>query len=175
MDIQKVKSLLFFLILTALFFYFGHTIAREPGSSIVHSEQSTRFLDVIAVLDNIQFDFDFISSLSDTSIKTEVYVPPLSPSDSSRDNPFMRSSVSSSFSGLSGLPITVAAPADSGAVREEVSGPLPEDVIQQPLDGVVPPQDSALVFPDDFPREQQGDQPAPPPSPSSSSSATLTR
>ena len=182
MDSQKVKSLLLFLVLTALFFYFGHTIAREPGSVVVQSEQSTRFLDVIAVLDSIQFDFDFINSLSDTAIKTDEPVPLLSPSDSGRDNPFMRSNPSAFFAGSSGVPTGAVGFDDSGVVREEVSDPLFESIIQQqPLEGVVPPQDFVPVSPEDSSPEQQEDQsiplsPSPAPvSPSSSSSATLTR
>lgn len=173
MDPQKIKSLFLFLILAALFFYFGHSIAREPGSSVVQSEQSTRFLDVIAVLDSIQFDFDFINSLSDTSIKTDVYVPPLSLSDSGRDNPFMRSNPSTPFSGLPGVSTDAAVLDDSAFVREEVFGSPSEDAVQQPLDGAVPPQDSPLVFPEDSsPEQQEEDQSV---SPSPSSSATLTR
>ena len=171
MDSQKVKSLFFFLVLTALFFYFGHTIAREPGAAAALSEQPTQFFDVIAVLDSIQFDFDFINSLSDTAVKTEVYVPPLSPSDSGRDNPFMRSTPSVFFSSSPGVPTGVAGFDSSGPVREEVSEPLSEPFVQQPLDGVVPPQDSGPVSPEGSVPGQQVDQPVPPPP---SSSATLT-
>ena len=174
MDSQKIKSLFLFLVLTALFFYFGHAIAREPGSSVVQSEQSTRFLDVIAVLDSIQFDFDFINSLGDTSIKTDVYVPPLPLSDSGRDNPFMRSNSSTPFSGLPGVSTDAAVLDDSAFVREEVFGSPPDDVVQRPLDGAVPPQDSTLVFPEDSspePEQQEDQSGSPPPA----SSATLTR
>ena len=181
MNLQKVKSLLLFLVLAALFFYFGHAVAREPGSAVVQSEQSTRFFDIIAVLDSIQFDFDFINSLSDTAINTDTYDPSLSSPDSGRDNPFMRSDVSTPFSGLSGVSTGVAEFADSRAVREEFSEPLSETVFQQPLEGVVPPQDSDLVSPEDPSPEQQEDQPVSPPSPPlpvsppPSPSATLTR
>ena len=174
MDLQKVKSLLLFLVLTALFFYFGHAVARESESAVVQSEQSMRFLDAIAVLDSIQFDFDFINSLSDTAIKTEVYVPPLSPSDlEGRDNPFMRSNSSVFFSGLPGVSASADVFDDSGVVREEVFAPPAASVVQQPLSGVVPPQDSGSVSSEDLVPERQEDLPVSPPTPSSS--ATLTR
>ena len=174
MDLQKVKSLLLFLVLTGLFFYFGHSVARESDSAVVQSEQSMRFLDAIAVLDSIQFDFDFINSLGDTAIKTEVYVPPVPPSDSKgRDNPFMRSDSSPFFSGSSGISTGADVFNASEDVRERVFELPSTSIVQQPLSGAVPPQDPSPVFSEDSTPERQEDRPVSPPTPSSS--ATLTR
>lgn len=171
MDLQKVKSLFFFLVLAALLFYFGHTIARESGSA-GYSEQSARFLGIVAVLDTIQFDLDFVNSLGDTSIKTDVFVPSLSRGDSGRDNPFMKSNPSASFTSFSDIPTDFDVLADPGDVFEQAPPPLDSAPLSQP-----PPEDLipvSLEIPEAPPSEQQEDEPAPPP-PLPPASASLTR
>ncbi len=97
MNSGKVKSVFIFIILTGILFYFGDLVARESAFSIEDTEQSARFLDIVAVLNDIQFDLDFVNSLGDTAIKTNVYIQPLSSSDAGRDNPFRKSSPSALF------------------------------------------------------------------------------
>lgn len=93
----KIKSIFIFIVLTGVLFYFANLVARESGFTIEDTGHSARFLDIVAVLGDIQFDLDFINSLGDTAIKTDVYIQPLSSSDAGRDNPFKKSSPSTLF------------------------------------------------------------------------------
>ena len=99
MNFEKIKSALVFFALIFILFYFGNMIARQPDISF-GGNRSARFLSVVAVLDTINLDFDFINSFGNASLRTDVYIPKVSPSEFGRDNPFMKSSAPASFDGF---------------------------------------------------------------------------
>ena len=174
MDQQKIKSLFIFIILTVILFYLGNMVARKSNPATVNSEQSTKFLDTVAMLDTIQFDFDFINSLGSGTIKTDVYIQPLSNSDVGRDNPFMRSNPSSSFGNPNDIPTnfdTINAPGIPGIEEsqggvEYINNTAP---VQQSPPDTVPSGEQSQGLLEELPQENQ-------PEPAQElPSATLTR
>ena len=99
MNFQKIKSILAFFVPVFLLFYLATSISPEPTVSFSEN-RSARLLEVVATLDTIDFDIDFINSFGNTSLKTVVYIPDISSSDPGRDNPFMRSGGVPVFEGI---------------------------------------------------------------------------
>ena len=195
MDTAKIKSVLIFNALSALLFYFAHTAARESTFSVEDTDQSAQFLDTVAFLNDLQFDLDFVNSLGDTAVKTDVYVRPLSLSDSGRDNPFRRSSPSVLFEGPQDV---FSDQSEVRSIQEELSSPasqvlseeqvLAEEQSTAVLPGAGEQQDSIAPSSDEqsFTEEQEEEQDVSLPeerdaesqsevSPPDPSSATLTR
>lgn len=154
MNSGKIKSVFIFIVLTGVLFYFGHLLAREPMFSIEDTEQSARFLDAVAVLNDIQFDLDFVNSLGDTAIKTDVYIRPLSPSDAGRDNPFRKSNPSALFE----RPQDVFSGQDQiRSIQEELPPPASSEILAELTEEerlfiesqniVVPPAEEQSVVP----------------------------
>ena len=101
MNTQAIKSIVFFLILTAVLFFGAHKIASTPD--VKFEELSTRaatFIELVAALEGIDFDIDFVESLvvRGNAGSSSVQVPPLSTAPG-RQNPFAPANArSSSFS-----------------------------------------------------------------------------
>ena len=170
MNSAKIKSVFIFIILTSVLFYFNNLIARESTFTIEDTEQSAQFLDIVAVLNDIQFDLDFVGSLGDTVIKTDVYIQPLSPSDAGRDNPFRKSNPSVLFE----------SPQDvfsgQGEVRAIIEGEVPSPglsdsqlLVEEQGTAVLLEEGQDFIVPTDEGRDEGPEELLEP------SSATLTR
>ena len=190
MDTQKTKSIFTFILLTGVFLYVGNMAAREPQYTATRSGRSTQFLNDVAVLDRIQFDLDFINAFGNTTIKTEVYIPPITPSETGRDNPFMKSNPSTFFGGTQNIPNNTDTFFEPNVPYEENPAPyeppeyddIPLDEL--PLDDILREEQQNQSVSEEFPEEQAGYQsPQEPqeqqpqeqqPEPPQESSATLT-
>ena len=116
-----------FIVLTGMLFYFGNMVARKSNPATASSEQSARFLDIVAVLDTIQFDLDFINSFGNATINTDAYVEPISNiSNDGRDNPFMKSNPYTAFGDLNTTPNTI--PTDFDAIPEGYTEEYQDDI-----------------------------------------------
>ena len=158
MEAQKTKSVLIFIALTGLFLYIGNMVAREPESTTTRSERSVRFLNSVAVLDNIHFDFDFINALGNTTIKTDVYIQPPSFSDTGRDNPFMRSNPSVFFGSQQGVVTDGNTFFDPNTVYEENNVIIPTEYQnpQEPSGSIPVPGQQNTLPPETFSQGQEG-------------------
>ena len=181
MDTQKTKSIFTFIILAGMFLYVGNMAARESQYTATRSGRSTQFLNDVAVLDSIQFDFNFINSFGDTTIKTDVFIEPITPSETGRDNPFMKSNPSAFFGDTQNIPGNIDtffspdAPYEEG-IYEEYTAPYEPPEYQPPLDGILLEEQQNQIISEEFPEEQEEYQPPQEPQPpQESSSATLTR
>ena len=142
MNSGKIKSVLIFIVLIGILFYFGNLIARESTFSIEDTEQSARFLGIVAVLQDIAFDLDFVNSLGDTAIKTDVYVQPLSSSDFGRDNPFRKSDPSILFESPQDV---FSGQGEVRAIREVLPPPSPDIRLPVEDQGVAVPSAEEFV------------------------------
>ena len=149
MIFQKIKSVLIFFVLVFVLFYFGSMIAPEPEVSF-EGERSARFLDVVAVLDTIEFDFEFINSFGTTALKTDVVISPISPSDSGRDNPFKRSdtpTAGGSFDPTSLFSGEFVSPPDTAVEQEEITDTVSDVPPEVPIDAPIEPESQPSAVP----------------------------
>lgn len=91
-NVQKVKIIVFFIVSVVILFYIGHKLAREEKVNFTDSQtESAFFLEIITGLNAIQFDIDFINSLSAAAITSGNSAPKDVPQyDTGRENPFTK-------------------------------------------------------------------------------------
>ena len=103
MNTQRIKSIFFFLLATAVFFYAAHNLAFEKKVDLTADQaQSTAFLETVDSLKAIAFDFEFINTLGRAKLLTGGYsADDIPPTGAGRYNPFIKSGSSqSAFSGV---------------------------------------------------------------------------
>ena len=169
MQVDKLKPLLLFVILSGALFFAGHRFARQAEVDfVVDHARSSYFLEIVRRLDEIQFDFT--ESLgSGGTLLTPVSVPETSLSQTGRENPFKQMSSNlffDSFESAAGLPQDFVAPPPQGPPVEGTVSPgdypfgLPPEEV--PLDegfvsdgGIlpegIPPEEAP---PEEFPPEE---------------------
>ena len=91
MILQSLKTLLIFLLLVAVVFYFAHTIARTPGEDVVvTASQTGEVLEIFDALQGVFFDLPYIETITREGrsfTPEQVVRPPLS-DEIGRKHPF---------------------------------------------------------------------------------------
>ena len=101
MNKEILKSLIIFLVLTAAVFYGAHLFAADSEVTFsTENARSTTFLNLVQVLQGIEFDLAFIESLNSQQrgLRRPVVVREVFDGRTGRSNPFAPASPQNTFS-----------------------------------------------------------------------------
>ena len=104
MNKDGIKSLAIFLVITGVIFYGAHIFAGDSEVTFsTENARSTTFLNLVQVLNGIEFDLDFVQSLGSGrgGVQNPVIIQDVYDGRTGRANPFAPASSQNTFSLIS--------------------------------------------------------------------------
>ena len=103
MNTQTIRTIVIFTIITGVLFFAADNISPDSDLEPQNETSSAQFLDLIAQLDTVSIDFDFVDDLGTSAVVTDIRIDEARPGDIGRNNPFRQTDSGESFSDSRGI------------------------------------------------------------------------